>query len=406
MPPVRASDQVPQWHFSFTFAQGQMELEAFKKHHVPMKKDFSRRAKKFVFQLEQGEQQGGYHYQGHLNMKQKIRALTLARKLGSGVCPGIQVQLSSAPGKEALQDYCMKEDTRIAGPWADRPIYRGQDIAVVSDSPRPWQQDILDMIAAEPDDRSIICIIDPVGNKGKSKLVKYLVYNKKAKSMGMGNANQIKTNVCNQGASTCYLLDIPRTTGDNEPWRAMVSAIEAVKNGMVQSTMYGNDNMLTMMPPHVIIFTNSQPHLGRMSMDRWKLKTITADYKLKTWLPENQGAPPLPNAGGHVAGHFNLIPAAAPHVVPIVDGDEPNELDVAAPLAAAALEAALAADVNFGHENEPNEYIVDDEDDIEEDENILMAFTDSIGQEYTDYPLRRSNALPRPTNPVGAQLDA
>ncbi len=38
-------------------------------------------------------------------------------------------------GKEALRDYVVKTSTRVAGPWADHAVYRGEDL--ITDAHRP-----------------------------------------------------------------------------------------------------------------------------------------------------------------------------------------------------------------------------------------------------------------------------
>jgi len=238
-------------------------------------KAFEQLAKRFVYQFEKCPTTGAIHLQGYVNLRKK--SYYTGKKLGATLSAlglkGVTCKPASNAGKVALQSYCMKDETRVAGPFADHPIYLGQDLNCMS-NPRPWQKSVMDIIEKEPDDRTIHWICDLGGNVGKSKLLKYLCYKKKAKRVPLGNATQIKTNVFAQGAHRCYVVDLPRTTGNQESMKDLISALEEIKNGWVSSAMYGKYQELMMQPPHVFVISNEYPPVAMMSLDRWKLYSI------------------------------------------------------------------------------------------------------------------------------------
>ena len=238
---------------------------------------FKQVAKKFIYQWERGEVAGKEHLQGYLNLKERSYGTgkPLGALLNSLGMNGVECRACSTEGQQALKSYVMKDETRIRGPWADHPVYLGQDLSMLN-TPFPWQQDIIDMISEPPDDRTILWIDDSGGNQGKSKLLKYLCYKKLAKRVPMGNATQLKTNVIVQGASRVYCVDIPRTIGSTEKMTDLISALEEIKGGWVSSAMYGKHQELFMQPPHVICFSNMPPPRAMMSLDRWKVFSITA----------------------------------------------------------------------------------------------------------------------------------
>ena len=240
-------------------------------------------AKDYIFQLEQGDL-GGYHYQIWLKQIDKIRMKTLCKKYLS--CPppnprpssseaNWDVRPMSSAGEAALKNYCMKERTRIIGPWGKRPIYTGQDLQMMS-TPFPWQQSVLDLVASTPDDRTIYWICNEAGNVGKSKLCKFLCWTKKATLVPLGTATQIKTSVIVKGTHKCYLLDLPRVRGKDERLQELFSAIEEIKNGYVMSAMYGKCQEMFMSPPHVICFSNEMPKMSLCSADRWKVARLSS----------------------------------------------------------------------------------------------------------------------------------
>ncbi len=229
-------------------------------------------AKKWIYQHEKVLRD---HWQGSVQLANKKRKSWLLNNLGGLTKEWVTV--SPTASKTGAFDYCMKSDSRVAGPWSDVPIYMGSDLMK---QPRPWQQSILDSVKAEPDDRTINWVYEPRGNVGKSKLVKYMEYNKLAEEIPQGTATQIKTYVIAVGPARCYLVDIPRSVGKDEREVNLFSALESVKNGSVKSAMYGKVQRLFMNPPHVWCFANHKPSYELVSRDRWKVWTITHDSKL------------------------------------------------------------------------------------------------------------------------------
>lgn len=248
-------------------------------------KAFERVAKRFCYQWELAPTTKAPHLQGAINTRTRYyvgkngKCRPLARLLSSLGMKGVTVSVCSDDGKEQLKAYAMKEETRLAGPWADRPLYRGQDLCCMK-LPFPWQNTIMAKIAEKPDDRKIIWISNKSGNVGKSKLLKYLCYKKLAKRLPLGNATQLKTNCIVQGPARCYCVDIPRTIGTTEKMSDLISALEEIKNGWITSAMYGKYQELMMEPPHVLVFANFSPEIDCLTAD--KLVQYDVNPLLKT----------------------------------------------------------------------------------------------------------------------------
>ena len=85
--------------------------------------------KKWIFQLERGEESGTLHYQGYIQLKEKTRPRCWASSLHAQY-HGISARPSSTNGRDALKNYVMKEDTRVDGPWCDpsMTVYTGEDL--------------------------------------------------------------------------------------------------------------------------------------------------------------------------------------------------------------------------------------------------------------------------------------
>ena len=147
----------------------------------------------------------------------------------------------------------------------------GRDLKCM-ETPLPWQKEAYDTMREENlDDREVVWVYNKGGNVGKSKLQKWLCWKGLAKRVCLGTATQIKTAISQAGAYGAYVCNLPRVSGNQESQRDLFSALEDVKDGWVESNMYGKDNKLFMEPPHLWVFSNDLPNLKLCSVDRWKI---------------------------------------------------------------------------------------------------------------------------------------
>jgi hypothetical protein len=71
--------------------------------------------KKYAFQLEKGEQTNRLHYQGYINLSNKVRQKQLARSMNY-LLPGIEIRAIN--DEKCAIAYCTKIETRVSGPWS------------------------------------------------------------------------------------------------------------------------------------------------------------------------------------------------------------------------------------------------------------------------------------------------
>lgn len=250
----------------------------------------------WVFQVEFATR---FHYQGKINCSdRKAKGTLLADFQAAGFdITNLTLRPVSSNGRQAnaLDFYCTKLDTRVSGPFADaswqppkkKKVYEGKDLECM-ETPLQWQSTVLDWLGAPADDRTVRWIYNKAGNAGKSKLQKYLCWKAKATMVPMGTATQLKTCVIAKGAHDAYVCNIGRVSGNAESQRDLFSALEAIKDGFVESAMYGKVQTLFMEPPHVIVFSNDLPDLRLASMDRWKVYEVKDKDDFLHYLPTNQ----------------------------------------------------------------------------------------------------------------------
>jgi len=240
---------------------------------------------KYVFQLEKGAS-GRLHYQGyvHITKGKKLRPATLAATLAPNFF-GIHLSAASTAGKAALQTYCMKDETRVSGPWKDtdvKPISADEmkRLKVIdSKSLYPFQQQIEASLDQEPDDRTIHCVIDPQGARGKSSFAKLMGVKGKCLPLQYIDAKDCMHIVSSQGERKAYIFDLAKTKPALLSSHDTYTCMEQIKNGMILSGKYVP--VLKYQPPaHVYVFTNRMPPMSALSKDRWRLHSIDSKNRL------------------------------------------------------------------------------------------------------------------------------
>lgn len=160
------------------------------------------------------------------------------------------------------------------------------------ETPLPFQHSIMDACRGKLDDRTINWLCNTLGCAGKSKLMKYIRCKDEfdMARVPLGTATQIKTSVIEKGRHKIYMVDLPRVRGGDERQQEVFSALEEIKNGWVESAMYGKTAELLMNPPHIWIFSNELPNRSFASQDRWKLWTINERMELVEMSPASEEA--------------------------------------------------------------------------------------------------------------------
>lgn len=228
------------------------------------------KVKEWIFQTERGA--GGYiHFQCWIRMATKTR-ISEARKL----LPKGHWSPSRGAAAEA---YCLKNDSRIAGPWMFPYRYMGEDLI---NQLYPWQEEIVRICAGPVDRRKIYWYWEANGNVGKSALCKYLVFHHKARLIGGKSADALFAAVEGYKVEKpVYVIDLPRGNKNKVPYEA----IEQLKNGLGFSSKYEAKGFIAP-PAHIVIFANFPPDRTKLSEDRWEVKDLNPDPILNEYIEE------------------------------------------------------------------------------------------------------------------------
>jgi len=178
--------------------------------------------------------------------------------------------------------------------------YKGRDIQNLINSYNhpdqkgfyPWQKsfiqtffDIKTDTILDSSDRFIYNYIDRFGNTGKSSLLKCLRYiytDADICQLSVASTSQLRSALARIGPKKLYVLDLPKEIekSSDKSLNSVIGALEDVKNGSLQSTMYGSLNSLLFDIPSIVVFSNYPiADYAELSLDRWKCFEITKNSK-------------------------------------------------------------------------------------------------------------------------------
>jgi len=246
-------------------------------------------AKKWVFQLEQGEETGYRHWQLRLSLIKKTRFAAFAKEV-MPILPGRWSPTSNTVHAAGNQfNYVLKEQTRIQGPWKDTdadlrppPVLTEQLKQFAKVDKYPWQNALVDIVNAYSE-RHLHYIYDPHYNSGKSIMCEYLEYNMLAEEIPPFTLMEdIMQFVMCQHTSKCYLFDMPAAMKKDKVHQ-LYSGLEMLKNGFLYDKRY-NGKKRRISRPQVVVFANNLPNTDLMAPDRWQILYIQPDKTLVPWV--------------------------------------------------------------------------------------------------------------------------
>ncbi len=242
-------------------------------------------AKKWVFQLEQGDEKDYKHFQVRISLHKRQRFSELLRN--GAPLPGHWTPTSNPTFMKGDYFYAMKEQTRIDGPWKDcDPLPKEKTTQMLMFDKwelRPYQQAIKDTIQ-NFDLRKINLIWDITGNCGKSLLSEHLEYHDLAEEVPPFRLmDDIFQWVATRPVKKAYIVDMPRAM-KKDRLGDFYSGIEVIKNGVAYDKRY-TASKVRFNRPRVFVFTNVLPALNLMSLDKWVIWAITKDFGYKVMTP-------------------------------------------------------------------------------------------------------------------------
>jgi len=221
---------------------------------------------KWAFQEEKGAT-GYLHWQIAFKLKERLRLNQLRQMAAGG--PLDKAHFSPMHSEEGSDEYVMKEDTRVKGPWSSD---REEPREIKGIQLRAWQQTIAED-CKEPctteNRRKIQIVIDRAGGAGKSTLRTYLRFHGIANIVPWcsKSTEDVMAMIMNMPTRNAYLFDIPRDA-DEKTTRGVWAACECLKDGWVYDKRHKYREKI-FSAPKIWVFMNRQPDWDLLTSDRW-----------------------------------------------------------------------------------------------------------------------------------------
>lgn len=137
-----------------------------------------------------------------------------------------------------------------------------------------WQQELDGQLRQEPDDRSILFVVDPIGSSGKSMFVRHQLttYPDETQVVKLGKRDDLAYVI--DPLKRVFFFDIPRLGMQFFQY----NVVEQIKDRIVFSAKYQSCVKVFDHDAHVVVFCNEQPDLNAMTGDRFKFFDITLNY--------------------------------------------------------------------------------------------------------------------------------
>lgn len=137
---------------------------------------------------------------------------------------------------------------------------------------RPWQSHLLDLLALPADDRTIIFVVDRIGNSGKSWFTHWYEQTHEHVQVMQPGKKADMAYVLNCRTKVLF-VDTPRS---KQGEYIQYDFLEDVKNGYVFSTKY-ESRVKTLYRCHVVVTMNETPDMTKLSEDRYVIIDVE-DY--------------------------------------------------------------------------------------------------------------------------------
>lgn len=205
---------------------------------------------------------GTPHIQGYCEFK-NARSFESMQK----ICPRAHFLFTKRSKRENLV-YCSKEGKyEIMG-------MKVPDVLWIITELLPWQLEIENIIKSIPDRRTIHWYWEEEGCRGKTQLLKYLLF--KYTHVEFARCEH-SSDICTLAdiEKTAYIIDFPRDVKPSfSPW----NALEQLKDGLISDAkMKKKCRNVLMNSPHVIVFANWPPEMGFLSKDKLKITHLAAE---------------------------------------------------------------------------------------------------------------------------------
>lgn len=242
--------------------------------------------KEWEFQMEKSDT-GYIHYQGWISLTKKRRKNEILKVvISSGDRLPEYFEPASSPD---IKFYCQKHDTRLEGPWSSKTPekYIPRQYRDMLDKLYPYQKEVYDS-AKQFDTRIINMIYCKTGNIGKSTIASVCeLFGNGIDLPPVNDAEKLIQSCCDiciakdTRTPSPIFVDLPRAM-NKDRLNGIYTAIEQIKKGKLFDLRYTYKEYW-IDSPQIWVFSNIEPELSMLSLDRWRIWTVNENMELEKY---------------------------------------------------------------------------------------------------------------------------
>lgn len=222
----------------------------------------------YVFQEETAPGTGTPHLQGVFAARNQV-SFSTARQWN------LRLHLEATRDIHKSVQYCSDANKRTGRIWSAGFTVPSADLQLLEqDTFYPWQVSLTAHLETVPDKRSVRWYYDPAGGAGKTEFCRFYIA-KHATTLYFtgGTSRDISYQVMRARLPPrVILINFTR----QQEGKISYSAIESIKDGLINTTKYEGGTRL-FPHPHIVIFSNWLPDLGQLTQDRWHIYAISGN---------------------------------------------------------------------------------------------------------------------------------
>jgi len=136
---------------------------------------------------------------------------------------------------------------------------------------REWQLDLESRLQADPDDRTVTFVVDPIGGAGKTWFLKrsLTTFVNRIQVLKVGKRDDLAYAL--DETKSIFMFDVPRTCMEFFQY----SIVEMIKDQVVFSPKYQSKTKLFCHKTHVVVFCNECPDMTKLTHDRYDIISLS-----------------------------------------------------------------------------------------------------------------------------------
>lgn len=182
---------------------------------------------------------------------------------------------------EAVERFCKPDLSNIKDiKLAYDTLHVEENVSAPLTHLRNWQRDVMISLRRNNHPRQILFVVDTAGKAGKTRFAEHVASQLSTLHIRLCNSRDIGCVLAGHYARSrekkieCIVFDFARSVGDISD---VYDMLEQVRDGRITSGKYVSQTICLNPPPRVLVLTNNQIDITKLTLDRYRIWYILVD---------------------------------------------------------------------------------------------------------------------------------